>query len=41
MPEGPPWNKSRYRAWFEAMENRKADRWQTFPILATDSEKGK
>ena len=41
MLEGPPWDKSRYRAWFEEMENRQADRWRRFPILATATEKGK
>ena len=41
MLEGPPWDKSKYRAWFEEMENQQADRWQSFPILATAIEKGK
>ena len=41
MLEGPPWDKSRYRVLFEEMENQQADRWQSFPILATASEKGK
>ena len=41
MLEGPPWDKTRYRAWFEEMENEQEDRWQTFPILAAATEKGK
>ena len=41
MLEGPPWNKSRYRAWFEEMENQQEDRLQSFPLLATASEQGK
>lgn len=41
MLERPPWDKSRYRAWFEAMESGQADRWQSSPILATATEKGK
>ena len=41
MLAGPPWNNSRYLKWFEEMENQQEDRWQTFPILATATEKGK
>ncbi len=41
MLERPPWDKSKYRAWFEAMESGQADRWRSFPILAGATEKGK
>ena len=41
MLERSPWDKSRYRVWFEAMESGQADRWQSSPILATAVEKGK
>ena len=41
MLEGPTWDKSGYRKWFEAMESGQADRWTTSPILATATEKGK
>ena len=37
----PPWDKSGYRKWFEAMESGQADRWTTSPILAGATEKGK